>query len=140
MTDAKLEQFLELLANGDTVKHACATLKIGRRTIYDQRERDPEFAQAWELALDTGIEELEQEAKRRALDGSDRLLEFLLRAKRPEVYRENYRVEHTGAGGAPIQHEVKVDADEIIAGLEELGLVRRDLPAAAEPVQPALPD
>jgi len=32
------------------------------------------------------------EARRRAMEGSDRLLEFLLKSLKPEVYRERYEV------------------------------------------------
>jgi len=38
----------------------------------------------------------EAEALRRAIDGSDRLLIMLLRARCPAVYREDVRVEHAG--------------------------------------------
>lgn len=32
---------------------------------------------------------------------------FLLKAKRPDVYRDNAKVEHTGPGGAPLEVTVK---------------------------------
>ncbi len=45
-------------------------------------------------AIEQGTDVLEDEAVRRALAGSDTLLMFLLRARRPEKCRENVRVEH----------------------------------------------
>ena len=39
---------------------------------------------------------LEAEAFRRAMAGSDRLMEFLLRVRRPQVYRERVDVRHGG--------------------------------------------
>jgi hypothetical protein len=44
---------------------------------------------------------------------SDTLLIFLLKAKRPQVYRDNAVVEHTGAGGGPLEIRVRfVDAKD----------------------------
>ena len=37
---------------------------------------------------------------------SDNLLMFLLKSKRPEVYRDHAKVEHTGPGGAPLEVRV----------------------------------
>ena len=36
---------------------------------------------------------------------SDTLLIFLLKGARPEKYRDNARIEHTGAGGGPVKTE-----------------------------------
>ena len=80
-------------ANGN-VSEACRQAHIGRRTAYDWREADPAFRAAWEEAHEVAVDALEEEARRRALDQSDRLLEFLLKANRPEKYRETYRFEH----------------------------------------------
>ena len=54
------------------------------------------FARAWDDTLESAIEQLEAEAVRRAKDGSDQLLMFLLRARRPELYSERHRVHHSG--------------------------------------------
>src|SRR5207253_2000949 len=43
---------------------------------------------------------LEAVAIKRAHDGSDVLLIFLLKARRPDVYRDNHRVEHTERRGS----------------------------------------
>ena len=39
---------------------------------------------------------------------SDLLLIFYAKGLNPEKYRDNYRVEHTGAGGGPVEHEHRV--------------------------------
>ena len=67
---------------------------------------DPAFAAAWDDALEAAVDQLEAEARHRAIDGveqphfhqgkvcgtvrkySDALLMFLLRAHRPETYRD----------------------------------------------------
>lgn len=69
---------------------------------YHSRVRSEEFALQWEEALQDAIDVLESEARRRALGQSDTLLIFLLKSHRPEVYRENYHVTHTGPDGGAI--------------------------------------
>jgi hypothetical protein len=63
-------------------------------------------------------EGLERIAVRRASKGSDVLLIFLLKAGRPEVYRDHHRVEHTGPGRGGLDAEVRLDegARAAIAG------------------------
>jgi len=101
--DDRRAHFLLCLANGDSVKHACEISGIGRKTAYVWRAQDPEFAEAWDEATEAGVERLEDEAYRRALVGSDTLMIFLLKAKRPKVYADKQRLEHTGPNGGPLQ-------------------------------------
>src|SRR5690242_16855108 len=70
-TPKKREEFLAALAAGDSVKHAAEIVGVSRRGIYDARNTDAAFASDWESAVDEGTEALEQEAKRRAVDGWD---------------------------------------------------------------------
>jgi hypothetical protein len=94
---ANLDRFIQALAAGSSVIAACKAACIGRRTAYDHRQRDEAFALRWADALEEGTDKLEDEAHRRALDGSDSLLIFLLKARRPEKYRESVKVEHAGS-------------------------------------------
>jgi hypothetical protein len=111
---AAREAFLASLADGHTVTAACHAAGIGRSTAYEHRHRDEAFALAWHDAYEAGTDRFEQEARRRAIDGtlrpvfykgeevgsvrefSDRLLELELKARRPEKYRERYEVQHSG--------------------------------------------
>ena len=96
--------FLAAYAKSARISRAAEAAGIGRQTHYDWMGSDDayraEFAKAKELAMQT----LEDEATRRALgDGcepSDRLMEFLLKGGRPDIYRD--RLEHSGPGGKPI--------------------------------------
>jgi hypothetical protein len=115
------EDFIARLREGDTVTAAARQVNLSRRALYDHKAADPEFSVEWDEALDEGVEVLEQEAKRRAVDGtlkpvfhqgqecgyireySDSLLSLLLKAKKPKVYRENASIEHTGKDGGPIE-------------------------------------
>ena len=110
-------QMIAALAGGSTVLLAAMEAGVGRTTAYRWRNADEAFAQAWDEAVDEGTDRLEQEAIRRGRDGvskpvfqngkrvgyvqeySDTLLIFMLKARRPDVYRERANIEHTGPGG-----------------------------------------
>lgn len=83
--------FLDALRTHGIVTLAAQEAKIDRSTAYYERQRDPSFAQEWADALDRGVDMLEDVAKKRAYEGSDTLLIFLLKAHRPAVYRETIR-------------------------------------------------
>lgn len=118
--------FLKHLAKTSNVAASCRKAKISRKTAYEWRNEDEMFAAAWDEALVIAIELLEEEARRRAQDGvlepvfylgarvgsvrkySDTLTIFLLKAHRPDKYRDNHRFEHTGANGGPIAVEGNV--------------------------------
>lgn len=90
---------------------ACKAAGIrSRKTAYRHRERYPVFARRWDDAIEDSNDLLETEARRRAHDGvddpvyykderidvvkkySDTLLMFLMKANRPEKYRDNYDI------------------------------------------------
>lgn len=120
-TALKRQKFLDALEETASVSAACKQSGLPRRTAYEWKEADVGFAKAWEAALDRAVGVLEDEAVRRAMVGvdkpvfhqgkrcgvireySDTLLIFLLKAQKPEKYRE--RFEHTGANGKPIEIE-----------------------------------
>jgi hypothetical protein len=80
------DRFLDALAHGLSPTCAARVAGIGRSTLYEDRRKDQQFATAWVDAAQQGIDRLEDEAYRRAMAGSDALLMFLLRGRRPEVY------------------------------------------------------
>lgn len=95
--------FLELFATSGNVMLSAKGAGVNRTTPYLLRKNDASFAAAWEEADEAATQTLEAEAWRRARGGSDRLLLFLLQARRPQTYRTNARVELAGDGGGPIQ-------------------------------------
>lgn len=94
--------------------------KITRAKINLMREIDPDFDDRWIEAEESFKDLLEEEAVRRAVEGvekgvyfkgecvdtervhSDRLLELLLKANRPEKFKDS-KMELTGAGGKPLE-------------------------------------
>lgn len=116
-TPKKLAEFLDQLAETGNVLATAELLNLDRRALYRLRKDDPEFAAAWDEAIEQSADALEVEARRRALDGwdepvfyqgietglvrkySDTLLIFLLKGARPEKYRDRQQLEHVGKDG-----------------------------------------
>lgn len=93
----KKRAFLATYAQVGNIRHACLAVGIARRTHYDWLETDPAYKAAFEQAGEDAADALEAEARRRAFEGSDTLLIFLLKGLRPERYRERY--DHRLHGG-----------------------------------------
>lgn len=135
------EAFLEGLRSGLSVAHAASKAGFTRQAAYKRRQNDLEFAQAWNDAVEQGTDVLEDAATVRAVRGvekpvfqqgkqvgsireySDILLIFLLKARRPDKFRDNATVEHTGAGGGPIKFEVGEARARLADRLGRLGAV-----------------
>ncbi len=129
-TDARKQAFLEALAEQGTVTSAAAVVGLSRRAAYQHRRKDEVFAEAWTEARETFADNLEMEARRRAVEGieqpvfhggvqvgtqrvySDKLLMMLLRANRPEKYaerRKTHVIADSPAGSLVIQIEAAQD-------------------------------
>lgn len=124
LTPKKRAAFIEVLRAAANVTAAAKAIGMSREAVYKLRHRDAAWADAWDNAIEEAVDTLEQEARRRAFHGveepvhyqgarvdtvlrySDTLMIFLLKAHRPEKYRE--RFEHSGPGGGPIPHAIKV--------------------------------
>ena len=92
-------KFLKAHEGGATVAEAARCAGIHRSTVYRWREQDPEFAMAWDEARQKLVEDLEMEAYKRAIDGSDRMLIFLLKAYKPDTYNEKTQQGRSSAIG-----------------------------------------
>lgn len=113
--------FLSALAESANVTLACRAAEIGRTAVYVLQKKDTAFALAWADAIEEAADLLEAEARRRAESGvlepvfyqgmkvgsirrySDPLMVLLLKAARPEKYRERLDQQITGKGGGPVQ-------------------------------------
>lgn len=102
-TDRARGVFLSRLAETCNVSESARTAGISRQAAYEWRADDEIFAAAWEDAEEQAADKLEMVARERAIDGSDRMLEILLKAHRPEKFVERLRSELSGPGGAPLQ-------------------------------------
>lgn len=100
-------KFLQIFGMSMNVVLSAKGAGVDRTTIYRERQRNPEFAAAYEEARQEAIERLEAEAYKRAQSVSDTLLIFLLKSHRPEVYRENMNQQHSGTVEVIIKREDK---------------------------------
>ena len=107
-TPKRRAAFLDALQATANVTASCRIAGLPRSCVYDWREADPEFAADWASALELGCDALEDEAVRRGCEGylkpvfhqgkevgvireySDLLLIFMLKARRPARFRDNY--------------------------------------------------
>jgi hypothetical protein len=106
--------FLECYSQWANISFACQQSGANRASVYRWQEHDEAFAKAFHVAEQAATERLEKEAWRRAVEGSpyertsywhgepvgtdrkieysDNLLMLLLRARRPDLYREKVDV------------------------------------------------
>lgn len=131
-TRAQQKAFLEQYKSVGIITAAARLVGIDRQRHYewlDQPTKYPTYQALFESAHEEACDRLETEALRRAVQGwdepvfgkgpgqhagtvvvgavrkySDRMLELLLKARRPEKFKE--RFEHTGKGGGPIESKV----------------------------------
>ena len=127
----KKRAFLAAYAECGNVTQAAEIAGIDRNTHYGWKHSDPLYAEALAAAEGQAADRLEQEARRRAVEGviepvfykgkmvtegegeskkpvgirrfSDTLLIFLMKGAMPEKYKERVAAEHTGKNGGPIE-------------------------------------
>lgn len=121
--------FLSALRRCANVSRSASEAEISRKTAYKERQDSTTFRDAWDDAIEEGLDYLEEEARRRAYEGtlepvfykgehvglirkfSDTLTIFLLKGRRPDVYGDRLKQEVTGKNGGPIQQEVRANFD-----------------------------
>ena len=137
------QRYLEALAETGIITYAAKRAQIARQTVYDWLEADPDFAQRHAEAIVESTERMEAEAYRRAVVGiekpvyyrgepvgtitehSDGLLQFMLRARKPETYRERIDV------NSKVSAQIDVAPSDVIALVLE-HLTDDDLSRAAD--------
>jgi hypothetical protein len=118
-TPRKRALVLEAISHGLTMAEAAHHAGMSRRSIFEWRHADPSFAADVEAAYDEGTDRLEAVARRRAADGSDALLIFLLRQRCPERFGKRL-IEHVVSGDPanpiPVEHRYAVPdpQDEVV--------------------------
>lgn len=131
-------RFIAALKEAPVVVTACKRAGVSRGHAYRTKGEDEDFAAAWQAALEDGIDEVEQAAIEVALTGDEEMtckyrpdgsLEsctlrrwrsrgyqdraLILKANRPEKYRDRYEVRHTDSS------ELDNDIKELV---KELGI------------------
>jgi len=98
---------------------ACQKAGVPKSLHYRWLHLDPTYKAEFEAARERMVGMLEDEAFRRAIDGSDKMLEILLKANAPEKYRERYNITGNFNIATVVQSILKgAEAAESDAGTE----------------------
>lgn len=137
------QAFLDAYREMGVVRYACKQADVDHGNVYRRLRSDPEFKAAFDEAREQATQRMEMEARRRAIEGttkpvyqggqlvghiqeySDTLLIFLLKAARPEVYRETIRVD-IRREAERMAEALGMDASDIAAAVEEAERILRD--------------
>ena len=118
------EPFLAALREVPVVSRACAVVGIERSTAYRAAEADPTLREAWDDAMETGVDKAEQEAFRRAVEGFEEPVidkgRLTYRYERCEVPDEDGRPQEQwrmllDEKGQPIPLTVRKHSDALLA-------------------------
>jgi hypothetical protein len=150
---ARLADFFRVLAETASVSTACERTGLRRSTVYQLRDGDPAFAARWTESLALGVEQLEDNAMKRAIAGverpvwrggeqvgsvthyDNRLLQFLLKAHRPQTYDRP----RGAAGSLPFDLIKRVAAAEKRMAAFEAPEKPAETPAPETPAPEAAP-
>jgi hypothetical protein len=120
----KRNAFIEVFKRTGNITYAAEQVGINRTTHFTWMKKDPKYVVRFNSAREEAADVMEAEAWRRGVKGvdkpvfyrgeevakikeySDLLLIFLLKANRPEKFRD--KVEHSGPGGGPIEQKVTI--------------------------------
>ncbi len=127
-TSEKRAAFLAFLASGGTVAAAARSIGMSRMNAYLTRDADPAFAAEWDAAIDEGTEQLEQVAIQRGIEKSDVLLIFMLKGRKPDTYRDNLNLKHSGDAEQPIVTEHRTNPTAVKAA-EDAYIAARNSPS-----------
>lgn len=166
--DSVNTKFLATLSDTGNMTAACMVAGISRTEMYRRRDADPALRAAWEAAIEVSVDKLELVARDRALQGvkepvyykgdvvghvhkpSDRLMELLLKAHRPDKFNPVQKLEHSGgvsiavmqfdgthtapgAASRTIEHSPLPGAESESASLLSAELPSSEVPSASLP-------
>lgn len=111
--------FLAALRELPVIKHACVAVGIDRTTAWRTRKSDEAFAEAWDAAMEEGIDRAEAEAFRRAVVGFEEpVIDRGRLAYRYERYLDDDGAEHyrllLDEHGQPIPLTVRKHSDALL--------------------------
>lgn len=128
LTTNQKQKFLAKLAtSAGNVSKAAKAAGISRSATYVAKTTDADFSVSWENVINTVVDAMEEELHRRAAKGvlepvfykgemvakirkySDRLLEFALKGKRPDVYRERFDVNQNVTGSLDLNIQATIN-------------------------------
>jgi hypothetical protein len=135
-TEGLKHVFLDTLRATCNITLAAQAAGVSSSTCYHHKKIDPLFSERWDEALNEGVDLLEAAAHKRAFEGvddpvffkgeevgsvrkySDALTMFLLKAHRPDKYRERSQIDQNMTGAMQLQ--VVTGVPEASSGVEDL--------------------
>jgi hypothetical protein len=105
---------LELYSELGQISAACRGAGVHRTTHYVWLKADPGYKAAFEEAEEKAGDAPEEAARRRALEGSDTLLIFLLKGSKPDKYKERSEQNVILNGG--FEHRLVVARERVRPG------------------------
>jgi len=108
----KQAAFLKAYRDCGVLSEAARVANVNRTSHYEWLQTSPAYVQAFAQVQERLTDLLLDEAFRRALAGSDRLLEFLLKGLKPEVFNRQ-RVEIQASGGTGMMAVWQMSDDEL---------------------------
>ena len=123
----KAKFLAKLLSSAGNVSKAAKAAGISRTAAYEHKSTDADFSGAWDDIINQVVDAMEEELHRRAVKGvqepvfykgqmvakvrkfSDRLLEFALKGKRPDIYRERFDINQNVSGSLDVNIQHTID-------------------------------
>ncbi len=149
----RVNAFFHHLGRTGSVTVAAHRAQLRRSALYERRQTDDAFAERWAKALDLGVERLQDNAMNRAMNGTpkpvwrngrevgsvrqydNRLLQFLLKAHRPDLYGDRG---HAAAPGLPFDLVKRMAAAEArLAERQKAGREKKKRAPAKKPAAEA---
>lgn len=137
-TDEDKQAFLDALSKSGVRTAAQVVAGVAYTTVSSWRQNDPEFAVAYDEAMEFAADSLEVEARRRAVEGveskkfdkdgkllfttinySDTLLIALLKANKPDKFADRSKAEISNPDGSLKSQNSTEGAARIIAILDD---------------------
>lgn len=143
-TDDDLQIYLDGLKAHGNRSRAAREAGMSLQTVKKRRQRDEEFAEAEDLALEEAADALEEAARERAVEGkeerfydkdgnhirtrtvySDSLLSKLLDGALPHKYAQRVKSEVSGPDGGPLRIADETETSARIAAILEAARHRK---------------
>ena len=111
--------FLQTLGATGNVTAACKAADVGRATVYEHRDKYPQFADAWEGSMEDALDKLEGVLWKVGADGNTRAIELVLKARRP-IFREGHNSMNVQVNNYMSPEEERQKADETRATINAM--------------------
>lgn len=106
------DRFLEALKDTILVYKACEVAHISRQTAYNHKADFPEFGAQWDAIIEKRVDDLEKVAFKRAEEGSDTMLIFILKSRRRKIYGDHKHLHIEPIDSVDWSFTVKKGGDE----------------------------